>query len=295
MIAVFFTVIALTPAVAAESAPSQTAAPLGNLETGIRAFAAGKYELAIKSLDAALQTKLASDRMASALFYRGLAYRKIGRPGQAIVDLTRALQQSNGLSGTDRSDAEEIRIAASREAGLSEAELVVVPSQPEKTGHDTDTAPDVRPDPNSVTTGSAWSAAIAEPVRSNAGAEPAAVAAPIAFVTEVKATQLPPVAAGPVASAPVGPAPVASAPVPAADVRLQLGDVSSRSEAFALSVRLTSQYGSAFAPRKLEITEKVVENQGTVYRLRLGPYANPDEPQQLCNSLRSNGFACSIE
>ena len=69
----------------------------------------------------------------------------------------------------------------------------------------------------------------------------------------------------------------------------------SRSEAFALSVRLTSQYGGEFGRRKLKVSATQAENQEKAYRVQLGPYANADEPQRVCTSLRAAGYECFVE
>jgi hypothetical protein len=81
---------------------------------------------------------------------------------------------------------------------------------------------------------------------------------------------------------------------PQSGVHLQVA-TASRSQAFALSVRLTSQYGGEFGGRKLELYKTLAESQGATYRLRLGPYANAEEPQELCVSLRSAGYECFVE
>jgi hypothetical protein len=56
--------------------------------------------------------------MAKALYYRGTAYRKQGKPAQAISDLTTAVWLKGGLSDTDRAQAMEQRQLAYSEAGL---------------------------------------------------------------------------------------------------------------------------------------------------------------------------------
>ena len=100
------------------------------LRTGIRAYVTGDSKSAADSLSAALQGTLTSSQTASALLYRGLAYRKQGMPGRALSDLTRALQQANGLSDAERADAEENRNLASQEAGLGSTESVAAPVVP---------------------------------------------------------------------------------------------------------------------------------------------------------------------
>ena len=100
------------------------------LRTGIRFYVTGDFKSAADSLSAALQGTLTSSQTASALLYRGLAYRKQGMPGRALSDLTRALQQANGLSDAERADAEVNRISASQEAGLGTTESVAAPVVP---------------------------------------------------------------------------------------------------------------------------------------------------------------------
>src|SRR5262249_8082568 len=57
--------------------------------------------------------------MAKALLYRGIAYRQLKKPAQAIADLTGALWLKGGLSEADRGDALKQRVAAYQEAGLA--------------------------------------------------------------------------------------------------------------------------------------------------------------------------------
>ena len=55
------------------------------------------------------------------------------------------------------------------------------------------------------------------------------------------------------------------------EVHLQIASVRSRSEAFALSVRLTSQYGGEFGSHKLRISETLAENQPTYRLMQFSP------------------------
>jgi sporulation related protein len=272
------------------SSESESSAEI-SLRTGIRAYVTGELKLAAASLSTALQGRLDSNQTARALLYRGLTYRKQGMPGRAVSDLTSALQQADGLSDAERNEVEHNRIAASREAGLPETETVVVTLSPKEDAQSTNAASVIRepaPAPAmdaSIVTGSIapaheprqtssdWSGATN--VAAAALAQPAQ--ASTAFVTQVAA---------------VAPEKKSEAP---GHVHLQIASVHSRSEAFALSVRLTSQYGSEFGNHKLKVSETLAENQGTTYRLRLGPYANAEEPQKLCASLRAGGYECALE
>lgn len=92
-----------------------------SLDGGIKSFEAGKLDQAIQSITYALSGGgLPSQQMARALYYRGLAFRKQGKPAQAISDLTSAIWLKGGLAEADRASALENRSAAYREAGLGE-------------------------------------------------------------------------------------------------------------------------------------------------------------------------------
>ncbi len=54
------------------------------------------------------------------LYYRGLAFRKLGKPGFAVSDLTSALWLKGGLSEAERADAIKVRALAYNEAGISD-------------------------------------------------------------------------------------------------------------------------------------------------------------------------------
>ena len=91
-----------------------------------------------------------------------------------------------------------------------------------------------------------------------------------------------------------GQQPQVNAPAPVA-VRLQVAEVASRNEAFALAVRLQSQRGGEPAAQKLQIGEAVLNGGGAVYRLYLGPYADTKEAEAACSSLRTSGYHCRLE
>jgi tetratricopeptide (TPR) repeat protein len=96
---------------------------------GTRAFETGKMADAVTQLSSALSMGgLPSNQMAKALYYRGAAYRKQGKPAMAISDLTSALWLKGGLGDQDRALATDARAAAYREAGLGES-APAVPAQ----------------------------------------------------------------------------------------------------------------------------------------------------------------------
>ena len=105
---------------------SSTAAPRKDvadaekeIEAGIVSLQAGKIAIAVQRFSAALSGgSLPGTLMARALYHRGVAFRRWGKPVQAISDLTSALWIKNGLGASDREDALAMRAAAYRDAGL---------------------------------------------------------------------------------------------------------------------------------------------------------------------------------
>ena len=111
--------------------------PLGagaqkSLEIGISAYQDGALEVAVEALsDALLQGDLSQRQTAEAFYYRGLAFRELGRPGQAISDLTAAMSAKGGLSKAHLKEAMRNRAGAYREAGLTATETAVAPQSGE--------------------------------------------------------------------------------------------------------------------------------------------------------------------
>jgi tetratricopeptide (TPR) repeat protein len=137
---------------------------------------------------------------------------------------------------------------------------------------------------------SAASPSAASPSAPRAAPPPQAAApprpAPAAAATAEFMTQ--------VAAAPHVETPAAAAAEPAGKFHVQVAAVRTRSEAYALAVRLVAQYGSELGGRKPQVDDKVIGSMGTFYRVRLGPYASAEEPKHLCGSLRSSGFDCLV-
>lgn len=105
----------------AEAAQKDTAAIQRAYAAGAKAFEGGDMAGAEQQLSVALQGGgLPNAQMARALYLRGSAYRRLGRPAQAISDLTTAIWLKGGLSETDKAKATEERQLAYREAGLGE-------------------------------------------------------------------------------------------------------------------------------------------------------------------------------
>jgi cell division septation protein DedD len=109
------------------------------------------------------------------------------------------------------------------------------------------------------------------------------IAAP--FVTQVASVDQQPSAAPP---------PTDRISSPSGKYRLQVAAVRSRSEAEALAGLLVGRHGDQLGGRHPEVDESVIGSMGTFYRVRLGPYASAQEPEQLCAALRSDGFDCLV-
>jgi hypothetical protein len=114
----------------AQRAPSSKAAaakgaPAGNetdrvLDGAAKALEAGNADAAMTALDGVLSGGgLSNTHMARALYLRGLAHRKKGRPAQAMADLTSAIWLKDGLSEKDRNAALNARSEVAREAGVT--------------------------------------------------------------------------------------------------------------------------------------------------------------------------------
>jgi cell division septation protein DedD len=376
--------------------PDKTAGTASRmLEAGIKAYQAGNTSQAIRAFDTALRAGgLASQQTATALYYRGMSYRKKGKPGLAISDLTSAAWLKDGLSPAEKQEAMSNRIAAYREAGIGDVpeldQSPVLAGSGWQTAMDNAKSPPAASPPPPTAPPPAYAAPPAysapaappapAPVQTSSGsssgggffdsitslfgggssssaapsqdevttasiADPPGAAATWQTTAPVTATAPPPARPAPQAAPPARPAPhaealpwaspsaphdtpppqaappprpapaaadsgfatqVATAPPPRAETpaaaaaepagkfHVQVAAVRTRSEAYALAVRLVSQHGSELGGRKPLVDDTVIGSMGTFYRVRLGPYASAKEPQHLCGSLRSSGFDCLV-
>jgi cell division septation protein DedD len=101
---------------------TQAHAQEGSLSGGAATFAAGKYESTVRLMTGVLQgDKVAPGDAAKALYFRGLAYQKLGQHTRAIADLGAAMWL--GLSSSERTVALVNRSLAYQATGLkSQAE-----------------------------------------------------------------------------------------------------------------------------------------------------------------------------
>lgn len=182
----------LAQSVTKPAADAKTAVPTGvkSFEAGAKAFEAGKLEPAVQALTSALALGgLSSQQMAKALYYRGAAYRKQGKPAQAISDLTSSVWLKAGLSDADRAAAMDQRAAAYKEAGLGapaaldQAPAAAVASAPVVAPQPASVAPAVSQAAPAGGTTSSWTAVTSATAALEAST-PASVA-PVAAVAPV--------------------------------------------------------------------------------------------------------------
>ncbi len=292
------------------------------LDAATKSLEAGKAEQAIQQINTLLAgPKLDVRTMARAMVIRGSAWRKQGKPAQAIADLTSALWLKGGLSEADRTAALATRTEAYREAGLADAgpapdpkgsankraESTTVASSSQR--QEAQPAPSVEPRPSPAATtqkssggfftnlfggGAASGPATETAEREKRKASPqSAIGSSWSSATDVTpvppktGTKAAPVAAGSVTTS-------STASTAGGRYRVQVASVRSRSEAQALASRVKAQHAAILGSRQLEIDETVIGNMGTFYRVRIGPYANAEEPSPLCAKLRGSGLDCLI-
>lgn len=285
------------------------------VETGVTHLEAGRLDAAVSSLTSALAAgSLPAAQTARALHYRGVAYRRQGKPAQALSDLTSALSVRNGLTETQRAESLKERAAAYRDAGLpdqSEADTIKVAtkSAPDttasggvattgtaRTGNEPSAAPSSGGFFSSLFGGGAKTEAAPAPPPAPAPASPVQTAAAWGSGTQVRSDPVPP---EPKAEAVARPAAAAAPAVktkatatPSGTVLVQVALVRNRSEAEAIASRIQAKHAKALAGRQTTIDEVVLGNMGTLYRLRVGPYAAVADSNALCARLRSEGLDC---
>lgn len=303
----------------AESASSQTDK---QIEAGIAAYEAGKVDLAVQELTSAISSgKISQTKLAQALYYRGLAYRKQNKPAQAISDFTSALWIKNGLDAEQRSNALLSRAAAYRDAGLhdqaeADEKRVAATRQPRaKAGADTAAASTFSATPSSSASSSASSGGgltgffnalfgggSSAPSQGFARTESSgtgeAAGAPNSAARQTSAwssewgenTVVRKASSG--GSIPTTTASTGKAAAKGSYV-VQVAAVRTRQEAQAVAKRL-GQLGGNVSAREPAIEEAVMGNMGTLYRVSLGPFASSGEVEKVCPQLRQAGLDCHI-
>lgn len=278
--------------------------------------------------------KIAQPTLARALYYRGLAYRKQKRPAQAIADFTSALWIKNGLDGQQRADALTNRAAAYRDAGLADQaeadERRVAASRRAETARSASTgspqgAAPAAPAASSSSGGGlgsffsalfGGSSAAEQPARqefatsvsagdsggrqtqgAGSGRSPEVSAwsnkANSATAGWADSTVVRKASATRTVSRPNPSTTASTGESAAAGQFVQVAAVRSRAEAQAVATRLSTM-GATSGARDATIDEAVMGNMGTLYRVRLGPFASSNDLKRICPQLRNAGLDCMV-
>jgi hypothetical protein len=285
------------------------------IEAAAKLIEGGRAEQAAQSLTNIIGGgNLPPAMMARALLYRGMAYRQQQKPAQAISDISAALWVKGGLSPADRSSAQQQRTAAYQEAGLTESgeplpkrERAATGSTSTETasssqsgggwgnwfgggGSSSSSSQTVQPKPETAPFAATVKAAPAEPRSStsswSSGTEVRSAPAQTQAARTEETSALSPVRERETATL---------APTrPEGRFSVQLAMVRSQNEAATLAAKIKRDYAAAFPSREPEIDQTVVGNMGTFYRVRVGPFATPNEGQQACAKLKGSGLDCMV-
>lgn len=292
----------------------------------------GKTEQAVQVLSSVVAGGgLPPAVMARALHQRGLAHRKAGRPAQAISDLSSALWLQGGLGDADRADAMAQRSAAYKEAGLVDPSAAAAAepassraaSRAQRTAEAPSNWPATATTATPVTTsalapggqpaaaapvtnpignlfasmfggGTAQKAAPAQPPRAVATPSAApATPATSAWSSAVSPARTPAAntrtaALGTTATA----AAAAAAPTPSGTIHARISLVRTEAEAKAVSDRLRREHAVALGARQPEVSQAQFGAMGTFFQVRIGPYANATEAQDVCKRIKASGLDC---
>lgn len=307
---------------AAAPAGKDPAVALAAYTAGVKAYQAGKFDAAVKSLDSAISNGgLTAGQMPRAMYYRGAAHQQLGKSGQAISDLTSALWFKPGLEDAERAEATKLRAAAYRDAGLDDTGQSVraASAAPETGSVGASARTSVVPGETSPSSGlggigTAFGKLFGDSGSSSAPSPapappperaPVVAAAPVGGEPEILPwANRPPVAEpaveaeAPAATAPVKPVKPKAAAKPAAPpkaggaVKIQVASVKSRDEASAVISKLKGM-GAEISSVSASVDESTF-GATTYYRVRLGPYATAAATAGPCKTLKAQGLDCLV-
>ena len=93
---------------------------------------------------------------------------------------------------------------------------------------------------------------------------------------------------------PAAPAPVVRAAAKESGQYLQVGAVRSLKEAQGIAARVERIAAADRKGRDADIDQAVMGNMGTLYRVRLGPYADAGDMRSVCAKVRGAGLDCLV-
>jgi cell division septation protein DedD len=76
--------------------------------------------------------------------------------------------------------------------------------------------------------------------------------------------------------------------------RIQIGMARTHDQAQEMALKVKTRYGDVVGQREPEIDEAVVGNMGSFYRVRVGPFASPQEGHAACAKLKGSGLDCLV-
>lgn len=283
------------------------------IEAAHKMLEGGKAETAVLSLSGTLQGgNLPPGLMARALLYRGMGYRQTQKPALAIADLTQALWLKGGLGEAERAEAQRQRAAAYADAGLSDSGAAVAATPPgavrtASNSSSVTTGSNAASDAAPASSGGNWNLfgglfgnqSSSQPSAPAPASRPAPTPRPAqpassswSSTTQVHAPSVV-AAATPTAPVPTAPPPSAAG-VPEGKFQLQLGLVRTQQEAGVIAGRVRGELAPIFEAREASVDQAVVGNFGTMYRVRVGPYASANEGRDVCGRLKGRGLDCRV-
>ena len=301
---------------------SSAASPMSELQAGYNLLSKKRYNDAVRKFTSALESgKLKRNEMAKALYYRGAAYRGARQPARAISDFSSALWLKGALSQTEQKDAENQRTAAYKEAGASNSAPVAVA----RAG----SAPAAAPQPSGPASSAAkpWQTATrssnasvpaqsTQPTRTTVQPDPVASFFSNLFggtPTAQQPAKSSPHMTGSVSQVSAWSSATQTTPVTASTSRdrrsksrtaaappkgryiLQVGAARNKAEAAALVRKLSAKHPDILRGRQATVTPEVFGNMGTLYQVRVAPFAKAASAQPFCKGLRASGLDCLIQ
>jgi cell division protein FtsN len=76
---------------------------------------------------------------------------------------------------------------------------------------------------------------------------------------------------------------------------LQVGAARNKAEAEALVRKLSARHPDILRGRQATVTPEVFGNMGTLYQVRVAPFAKAASAQPFCKGLRASGLDCLIQ
>jgi hypothetical protein len=280
-----------------------------------------KPALAIADLTSALWLKggLTDSERKEAIQERSAAYRDAGLPDQAVQTAAKSAAQPDkeetstpasgnffsslfgGGSGGGAQQAAEAAPPPARKTSGVETASVASRTPPATATAGWQTSTQQRPGTTAAAAPTAPAPAATAPQSAarSATAPQAATAAPAPQRTAAAAP--PPPASAPkgwatnTATA-SGTAAVAAAPAVATgpSFRVQIATMRTKLDAESLAAQLQSELARDIGSRRPEVVETAGGSLGTIWRVRVGPFAEIEQSQALCAKVRNRGHDCMI-